>query len=140
MRNTPLIFLLFFLLVSCRQPVTVDDFRAGEGPYVFAVDLSDSTAAYDFDLYTRVDVPYPHEWASLPRELALEMVWKSPSGALFREKVYLPLAATVYEPYRADVRPAEPGEWTLTVYAPSAPDGFRGMGLVINKKSWATEN
>ena len=50
MRNTPLIFLLFFLLVSCRQPVTVDDFRAGEGPYVFAVDLSDSTAAYDFDL------------------------------------------------------------------------------------------
>ena len=44
-----------FLLTGCREPMSVEKFVKGEGPYTFFVDMGDSTAVYDFDLYTRVD-------------------------------------------------------------------------------------
>ena len=67
----------------------------------------------------------------IPGEGPYVFQWTSPSDSLFREKVFLPLAPQVYLPYRAGVVPREPGEWKLTVTVPSAPEGLRGMGLVL---------
>ena len=142
MRRPLLILLSFALLaVSCREPGSVESFIRGEGPYVFTVDMTDSTAVYDLDLYTRIDA------REYPAQLPLNISWKAPSGILFSETVYLPVGRgtsffshDAYAPYRAGVVPSQWGEWTVTVTVPSAPEGLCGMGLVVKKQLWDTEN
>ena len=134
--------LLLVLLASCREPLSTEQFVRGAGPYVFTVDMSDTTAAYDFDLYTRLDGTHA-EMLSLQPGALIRAEWRSPSDSLLVEKVYLPLrgerttyySKDIYEPYRADVRPAEPGIWTLTIRAEDRAQllPLRGMGLVIKK-------
>ena len=130
MRRSLLILSAALLLSACRQPASVETFIPGDGPYVFTLDMADTTVVYNLDFYTRIDVASGQE---IPTEMPLLVQWKSPSDSLLREKVYLPLSAEVYEPYRGGVSPVEAGVWTLTVYAPSAPEGLRGMGLVLTK-------
>ena len=136
------VFILSAILaVSCQEPLSTERFIPGGGPFVFTVDLSDSTAAYDFDLYTRLDAD-PEELVQL-KGMLLRAEWRSPSDSLFVEKIYLPLTGTrrsyfsreIYEPYRADVRPAEPGQWTLTFRQEDRSQvvPFRGLGLVVRK-------
>ena len=119
--------------------MSVERFVKGEGPYTFFVDMGDSTATYDFDLYTRVDAPVDtlRKMAALP----LQVTWTSPSFHVFREEVYMPLegritafSRQVRVPYRADVRPEEPGPWTVMVRVTDPPKGLRGMGLVVERK------
>ena len=133
------LILIVCLVVGCKEPMSVERFVAGEGPYTFFVDLGDTTAAYDFDLYTRVDAPADslRKLAALP----LQVTWTSPSFHVFREEVYLPMegkltafSLQVRAPYRADVRPEEPGPWTVAVRVLEKPEGLRGMGLVVEKK------
>ena len=106
----------------------MEKFVKGEGPYTFFVDMSDSTASYDFDLYTRVDAPVDslRKLAALP----LQVTWTSPTFHVFREEVYLPMegkmslfSKQVRAPYRAGVRPEEWGPWQVVVR----------MGLVVAK-------
>ena len=134
------IFLVAVLAVSCRQPDTVEQFIRGEGPYTFSVDMTDSTATYAFDVFTRVDA------TQCPAEICLEMAWKAPCDSVFTETVYLPMTGPssyffhdAYAPYRDRVVPAEWGLWELVITVPEQPEGFRGMGLVT-KKQWVTEN
>lgn len=143
MRHLVLLSLCLLLAVSCAEPLSREQFVGGKGPYVFTVDMSDTTAAYDFDFYTRVDS------REVPAFVELLIRWTSPTDSVLRETVFLPMegrriwfSTQVYQAYRADVRPATPGLWTLTVSAPSQPSGFRGMGLVTRKQKnlWATEN
>ena len=127
------------LLAGCREPMSVERFVKGEGPYTFFVDMSDSTASYDFAFYTRIDAPADslRDRPALP----LSVTWTSPSFHVFREEVYLPLegqstffSRQIRVPYRAGVRPEEWGPWTLTVRVDGAPEGFRGMGLQVERK------
>ena len=109
---------------------------------MFTVDLSDTTAAYDFDLYTRLDGD-PEDLIPVKGTL-LRAEWRSPSDSLFVEKIYLPLTGTrqsffsrqIYEPYRADVRPVQPGLWTVSFRQEDRSQvvPFRGLGLVVKKK------
>lgn len=140
MRRSLFILLAFLLAVSCREPQSQEYFIKGIGPYVFTVDMSDTTVVYDFDLFTRLDIARPYEPDAIPAGMPLDIQWVSPSGARFRESVYLPLSAKVYEPYRAGVSPLEPGIWTVTLSVPAAPEGLQGMGLVVKKQAWDTEN
>ena len=119
--------------------MSVERFVAGEGPYMYFVDMGDTTATYDFDLYTRVDAPADslRKLAALP----LQVTWTSPSFHVFREEVFLPMdgkrsafSIQVRAPYRADVRPEEPGQWTVVVRVLEVPEGLRGMGLVVERK------
>jgi hypothetical protein len=119
--------------------MSVEKFVAGEGPYTFFVEMTDSTATYDFDFYTRVDAPRDsiRAGAALP----LSVTWTSPSFHVFREDVYLPLegrssfySLQVRAPYRTGVRPGEFGQWVLNVRVDDAPEGLRGMGLVTTRK------
>ena len=132
MKRLLLLLLLFPLVFSCRAPRSVEQFVPAPGPYSFTVDMTDSTALYNLDLYTRVDA------ADAPSEVQLLMRWKSPSDSLYSEEVYLPLgkgrfSKEVYAPYRSGVQPAEWGAWQLLVLIPSVPEGFRGLGLVVKK-------
>ena len=119
--------------------MSVERFVEGEGPYTFFVEMSDTAASYDFDFYTRVDAPVD-SLRKMPA-LPLTVTWTSPSFHVFREEVYLPLegmttafSRQVRVPYRAGVRPVEPGPWSLTVRAADPPEGFRGLGLVVERK------
>ena len=139
MRRASYILLFFLLLTGCKEPMSVERFVKGEGPFTFFVDMSDSTATYDFDFYTRVDAPLD----SLRKlaALSLQVTWTSPSFHVFREDVYMPMegrtsffSREVRAPYRADVSPEEPGPWTLSVRVEDIPEGFCGLGLVVKRK------
>lgn len=122
------ILVVFLAVFSCREPASVEVFVPAPGPYTFTVDMQDSTAVYDFDLYTRIDA------ADVPVQIQLVLRWTSPSDSVYRESVYMPLdGRDVYVPYRSGVQPYECGLWELTVAVPSAPEGLRGMGLVTRK-------
>ena len=77
--------LLCVLLTGCREPMSVEKFVRGEGPYTFFVDMADSTASYDFDFYTRVDAPL--DSLRKMQALPLQVTWTSPSFHVFREDV-----------------------------------------------------
>lgn len=135
MRKAIFLLLAVLAVFSCREPHSTEQFVPGEGPFVFSVDLSDTTAVYDVDLYSRLDaVSYPSQVQMLAR-------WASPSDSVYRETFWMPLSPEVYTPYRAGLRAFEPGIWTLTLTSPSLPEGFRGLGLVVKKRQvWDTEN
>ena len=118
--------------------MSVERFVKGEGPYTFFVDMSDSTTAYDFDLYTQVDAPVD----SLRKmgALSLQVTWTSPSFHAFKEDVYLPMegktsffSRQVRAPYRTGVRMDEWGPWQVVVRVQDPPDGLCGMGLIVVK-------
>ena len=128
--------LVICILAGCKEPMSVEKFVPGEGPYTFFVEMADSGATYDFDFYTRVDAP--RDSVRAKAALPLSVSWTSPSFHVFREDVYLPLEGSstffstqVRAPYRAGVRPVEYGQWVLTVRVSDPPGGLRGMGLVV---------
>ena len=46
----------------------------------------------------------------------------------------------VRTPYRAGVVPSEAGTWQLRAALPVSVPGLRGLGLVIKRNAWDTEN
>ena len=131
--------LLGVALAGCREPMSVEKFVRGEGPYTFFVDMVDSTASYDFDFYTRVDAPL--DSLRKMQALPLQVTWTSPSFHVFREDVYLPMegktslfSRQVRAPYRAGVRPEEWGPWQVVVRVQDPPEGLCGMGLVVHRR------
>ena len=129
-----LLILPALLFLSCSRPSSTETFLRGDGPYVFTVDMSDSLATYDVDLFTRIDA------MEFPAQLRLDITWKDPLDSLFTETVYLPVSRgssffsqESYAPYRADVAPAVPGLWSVTVAVHNPPEGLNGMGLVLKK-------
>ena len=123
---------------ACRRPSSQEDFIAGAGPYVFSVDMADTTQSYDFSFYTRLDAR-PHLLEGVV-DMPLDIQWVSPSREVFTETVYLPLTdahSTFYSrqirrPYRTEVIPVESGIWELSVTVPDTVSipGFRGLGLI----------
>lgn len=146
LRNKVLaLVLLLFAASACREPGSAERFVPGDGPYTFPVDMTDSLKVYDLDLYTRLD-GHPEDLRQL-QELLLWMDWTSPSGRKASEKVYMPLqgrssffSRQVLVPYRADMHPVEPGEWTLVITPIGPPEELAGMGLIVTKRPWVTEN
>ena len=125
---------LLLLALACSQPRSTESFIRGTGPYEFTVDMTDSTAAYGFDLFTRIDA------TEFPTQMRLDITWKDPRSSSFTETVHLPVergssffSQESYTPYRADMVPAVPGLWTLTVAVPNPPEGLCGLGLVVRR-------
>lgn len=139
---------LLLLAAGCR-PASYEQFiradQAQDGEYVFALDLSDSTATYDLSLYTRVD-PTLMAAATPSVELALQVCWYSPAGEAtaaqaclavpaMSEIVYLPFGAEAgsVKLYRSGVKPAPVGEWHLAVTPIAPPEGLRGIGIICKR-------
>ena len=125
---------LLLLALACSQPRSTESFIRGTGPYEFTVDMTDSTVAYSFDLFSRIDA------MDFPTQLQLDITWKDPQYSSFTETVYLPVergssffSQESFAPYRADVVPAVPGLWTVTVAVPNPPEGLCGLGLVVHR-------
>lgn len=128
---------LLLLAAGCR-PASYEQFiradQAQDGEYVFALDLSDSTATYDLSLYTRVD-PTLMAAATPSAELALQVCWMNPGGEAMSEIVYLPFGAEAgsVKLYRSGVNPAPAGEWHLSVTPIAPPEGLRGIGIICKR-------
>ena len=145
MKATRIAIFAIMLLVSCR-PASYEQFiradQALDGEYVFALDLSDSTASYDLSLYTRVD-PALMAAATPSAELALQVKWLAPASAVLSclavpamsEIVYLPYgsAAGSVKLYRSGVKPAPAGEWHVAVTPIAPPEGLRGIGIICKR-------
>lgn len=128
------------LLLSACKPASYEQFvradQAPDGEYVFALDLSDSTASYDISLYTRVDTPVLE--AEKPSgQLRLEVEWTAPANSEggLSETVYLPYGnrAGSSNLYRSGVRPSPAGEWRVAVRPKNAPEGLRGIGIICKR-------
>ena len=139
LRQVYVVILVLLLFTSCREPMSVEKFVKGEGPYTFFVEMKDTAATYDFDFYTRIDAP--KDSVAVLAALPLTVTWTSPTFHVFREEVYMPVegfetyfSRQIRAPYRAGVRPEEWGQWTLTVSVNDPPEGLRGMGLVVERK------
>lgn len=146
-RAASLILLCILCVTACREPLSREAFVKGPGPYEFSVPMNDSTVLYDFDFYTRIDAS-PEDIRALS-DLPLTITWTSPSGQRFTESVFLPLqgrtsffSRQIREPYRAGISPWEYGDWTMSVFVPvsASVPGMRGLGLIITKRPWDTEN
>ena len=146
-RFASLIVVVLLAAVSCRQPRSVELFMPGAtGPFEFSVDMSDTLSVYDFDFYTRLDGR--HRDIESDVETPLTLVWEAPSGGLYVETVYISLAgssATFYSrqvrvPYRSGVIPSEAGVWSLRASLPVSVPGLRGLGLIVRRRPWDTEN
>lgn len=124
-----------FLLAGCGRPDTWEQFiRAADAPqgvYTFDVDLSDSTAMYDFTFYLRNDKTSLWTRAE-DRSVSLDIVWTAPSGVSWSERVFLGSGDERGRvvPYRRDCVMAEPGAWELRVTPGDTPRGWRGLGLI----------
>ena len=134
--------LVLLLAFACREPSSVEQFIAAPGPYEFQVEMTDTTVSYDFSFYTRLD-GYPSELQAA-HELPLRITWVSPSDTVFTENVFMPLkgqstlfSRQVLQPYRTNVRPVQPGLWTLTVTVPysGGRELLRGLGLTVSQKA-----
>ena len=134
--------LVLLLAFACREPSSVEQFIAAPGPYEFQVEMTDTTVSYDFSFYTRLD-GYPSELQAA-HELPLRITWVSPSDSVFTENVFMPLkgqstlfSRQVLQPYRTNVRPVQPGLWTLTVTVPysGGRELLRGLGLTVSPKA-----
>ena len=137
MKATRLVLFAILLLVGCR-PASYEQFiradQAQDGEYIFALDLSDSTASYDLSLYTRVD-PALMAAATPSAELALQVCWLGPAGEAMSENVYLPFGAAAgsVKLYRSGVKPSPAGEWHLAVTPIAPPEGLRGIGIICKR-------
>lgn len=128
-------------LAGCREADSYEQFvRAGKsegGVYVFALDLSDSSAVYDLSFYTKVDAPLmaiEKERAQMPVEIS----WITPSDSVcMQETVYLEYGskAPSAQDYRSAVRPFPLGQWTLRLRPLDPPSGIRGIGIICKRNN-----
>jgi hypothetical protein len=120
-------------LAGCSEPDGYEVFvrrdAARDGVYVYSLPLTDTTAAYDFWFYSRVD--------SRPVEnLQLNVQWLAPSGNGFSETVYMRRVDPrgTRELYRSGMVPAEAGDWQLSVRPVGVDAGFQGLGVVCKRQ------
>ena len=131
MKRFPLLLALM-VLCCCARPDTQDFFvprsEAAGGVYDFQFALEDSLSTYDFLFYTRVDGAWENN-------IRMDARWLSPEGKSYSETVYLAPEDSdgIARMYRSGVVPASYGDWKLSVSISSAPSGFRGLGLILQK-------
>ena len=124
---------LLLALVACSAPSDTELFvrkdQAQGGVYVFDFPMLDSLASYDVSFYSR----------SEKRELGnveLSVLWLSPSGDSVNETVYMKTITKrgSMETYRQGVRPAEFGEWRISVRPDVEPGEIAGFGMICKRK------
>ena len=143
--------LLALSFASCSRPSSTERFiladDAVDGKYSFTLDMADSLVSYDIWLYTRIDSRRTS--MSILENIPVSLTWTSPSGDYYGEKVFFPASGfegkgmsffsrQIKTLYRSDVVPRERGEWTLDVEAGEGINGFRGMGVILERKEDGT--
>lgn len=119
------------LALGCEKPDTFEQFVKSKdsvkGVYSFDMNLDDTVGTYDISFFTRIDAL---AGAAEPGCLRLDVSWRSPSGKSAGETVYMDVSELLEE-YRSGVTPRECGKWRIDVHVPNPPDGFRGLGIIL---------
>ena len=128
------------LAVACSNPKSVESFAPAEKQeataYSFSLDLSDTTLVWDLAFYGRIDGT--REELEGFDALPLDVRFTAPDGSRYGEHVLVPLhrdsplSLSFHETYRRGMKPVLPGQWELTLSAPDAPEGLRGVGIILN--------
>jgi hypothetical protein len=157
----PILFALvvsFSAVISCSRPASIEKFvrcddRQEDGSFLFAVDMGDSTLAYDIYFYTEIG----KKGDSIIGKIPFTVTFISPSGREYEETAYMRMSDEISSNYcsrqfkalyRKDMEPPENGIWMLSVKvgAVKVPDkkefsfhydvpGMKGLGvIVINHK------
>lgn len=119
------------LLYACSPAIGYECFiKEGDSEgslYSFTVPFDDSLATYSVSFFTRIDALGDK---APEKALGLDVTWTSPSGESAGETVYMDPSKEV-ETYRSGVVPGETGDWKIEVRVQDAPQGFRGLGIMI---------
>ena len=117
---------LILSVLSCSEPLSTETFVLNQnGKYSFEVDMTHTDCAYDLFFYSRVD-----SWRKVP-EFPIDIVWTSPSGQRYSERVYFVRDGHDKVAYRTGLIPVESGIWKLDAAADA--EGLRGLGLICKR-------
>lgn len=114
---------------ACSEPTSHETFVYSKdslsGVYSFPVEMTDSTASYDFWIYART-------LSGEIENLEIRALWLTPSGESLSETVYMETVDSrgVRELYRSAVVPSELGEWKLNLRPVVGTSRLLGLGIV----------
>ena len=145
MRGLSFLFLLTLLAVSCVRPSSREFFVLRENAeygdtYSFFLDLSDSTATYGVDFFTRLE---REGFKSFPEEdIILDLRWFSPSDSIITDTAFVrvgdPSGQTYFTRdivtgYSGRLELPESGEWRLKARIVNDASAIRGLGLILKR-------
>ena len=151
MRDLLLAFVMLAAVVSCARPSSYEPFVVREkaeygDTYIFSLDLSDSTATYGLDFYTRLQRP---AFGTFPSDsISLDLRWISPSDAVILSdttfiRVAQPVDSSYYSRdfmagYKRVLTLPEHGIWRLRAKVLNDSEAIRGLGVIFTRKENGT--
>ena len=147
MRDLFLAFVMLAAMVSCARPSFYEPFVLREkaeygDTYIFSLDLSDSTATYGLDFYTRLQRP---AFGTFPLDsISLDLRWISPSDSVILSdttfiRVAQPVDSSYYSRdfmagYKRVLTLPEHGIWRFRGKGLEDSGAVRGMGGIFTRK------
>lgn len=144
-------FALLMVVVSCSRPSSYEPFVVREkaeygDTYIFNLDLSDSSAFYGLDFYTRLQRP---AFGTFPTDsISLDLRWISPSDSVILSdttfiRVARPVDSSYYSRdfisgYRETLNLPEHGIWRLKARVLNDSEAIRGLGVIFTRKENGT--
>ncbi len=139
-------FALLMAVVSCSRPSSYEPFVVREkaeygDTYIFNLDLSDSTASYGLDFYTRLQRP---AFGTFPADsISLDLRWISPSDSVILSdttfiRVAQPVDSSYYSRdfisgYCERLSLPEHGIWRLKARVLNDSEAIRGLGVIFTR-------
>ena len=144
-------FALLMAVVSCSRPYSYEPFVVREkaeygDTYIFNLDLSDSSAFYGLDFYTRLQRP---AFGTFPMDsILLDLRWISPSDSVILSdttfiRVARPVDSSYYSRdffvgYKDVLSLPEHGIWRLKARVLNDSEAIRGLGVIFTRKENGT--
>ena len=151
MRSRFLSLVLLTVVASCARPSSYEPFVVREkaeygDTYIFNLDLSDSTASYGLDFYTRLQRP---AFGTFPTDsISLDLRWISPSDSVILSdttfiRVEWPVDSSYYSRdflvgYKDVLSLPEHGIWRLKARVLNDSEAIRGLGVIFTRKENGT--
>lgn len=138
----PGIVLLLFV-AGCSRPSSREYFMLREDAeygdsYSFILDMSDSSASYGLDFFTRLE---KRSFGEFPEEdIMLDIRWFSPLDSILTDTLFLSLAhpsgSAYYTkdfifPYKDPLELPGAGEWRLKARIVNDSQTIRGLGVIF---------
>ena len=145
MKGRLIIITLAVVAVCCSRPPSYEPFVIREkaeygDTYSFKVDVSDSTARYSLDFYTRLERTAFGEFPS--DSIVLDLRWFSPSDSIYTDtafvKISKPVDSAYYSKdfistYRSPLELPERGNWRLKAKVVNDSQTLRGLGIILKR-------
>ena len=145
MRGRVFLYVLALAVASCVRPSSREFFVVRENAeygdtYSFLLDLSDSSATYGIDFFTRLE---RESFMSFPGEdIILDLRWFSPSDSIITDTAFVRVGDNIGQSYYTrdlvtgyseSLKLPETGEWRLKARIVNDDDAIRGLGLILRR-------